>query len=77
MITDYFILTTHFELDLLRPVESGTIMAKGNFIGFQGNTVTAMATLYNQANKCIGKGVGTFMRSRKLLQQVAGYNATG
>jgi len=73
-VTDYFILTTHFELDLLRPVESGVITAKGKVIDAESRQLMAMATLYNEFDKCIGKGLGTFVRSKKLLTNIGSYS---
>ncbi|MEM6642132.1 MAG: PaaI family thioesterase [Bacteroidota bacterium] len=73
MFTDYFILTTHFDLDLLRAVKSGIIRAIGKVVSINESPFTAEAFIVNEAGKKVASGRGKFVKSKISLSSAAGY----
>lgn len=61
---DFFLLTKQFDIQLLRPVSAGIIRAVGQWEEASEREIKASATLWNDQNKPIGKGVGIFVRSK-------------
>ena len=73
MITDRFLLTTSFNLHFVRPVKSGRIVAEGRWISGRRRVLVAEARLVDRDGEEIGRGTGTFMRSRIALSGLPGY----
>jgi len=73
-VTDMFVLTTNFNLNLTKPVKAGPITAKGRWVHGERRVFLAEATLVDASGEPIARGSGTFMRSRKPLDSLAGYN---
>lgn len=73
VIEDVFVLTSSFNLNLIRPVSSGKIRAVGKLKSQSKNVIIAEATLYNEDGKEVAFGVGTFMKSRVDLTPEIGY----
>jgi uncharacterized protein (TIGR00369 family) len=72
-VIDYFVVTTSFNIHLVRPVASGELHAEGR-VKFQSrNHFVAESKLFNERGKEVGFGTGTFMRSRVLLSETDGY----
>ena len=72
-VTDVFVLTTSFNINMLRPVTEGKIRAVGR-VRFQSRSMfVAEATAYNEAGKEIAFGSGNFVRSKRLLTPEIGY----
>lgn len=73
MVTDAFLVTTNFNVHLLRPIFDGSIIAKGK-VDFQSqNLYTASAQLFNEQGKLVGSGQGQFMKSKVKLDEVDDY----
>ncbi len=73
MVTDYFVLTKSFEIQLKRPFSIGKITAKGTATEPGDKVWHARAELYNEAGKELGRGNGTFVLSKEPLNEQIGY----
>jgi uncharacterized protein (TIGR00369 family) len=73
LVEDVFVLTTGFNLHLLRPVTEGTLVATGTVVSATRNLLIADAVLTDDRGRLLGRGTGTFMRSRMALADIAGY----
>ena len=73
-ISRYFdMLTTSFNINLLRPANEGKITAVGK-VRYKSKTLfTAESTLYNEAGKEIAFGTGNFAKSKMPLTEEIGY----
>lgn len=67
IVEDFFVLTTSFNIKILRPISSGTITAKGKVVSKSKNGFVAESILYNWAGKKIAVGSGQFVKSNKKL----------
>ncbi|MBC7388344.1 MAG: PaaI family thioesterase [Opitutaceae bacterium] len=73
IVTDFFVLTASFNIQLTRPVNSGIITAKGK-VKFQSkNLFVAEASLYDEKGREIAFGTGNFMKSKIELSKEIGY----
>jgi len=73
VIEDVFLLTSSFNVNLIRPVTSGTIKAVGKLKSQSKNLLIAEATIYNEEGKEVAFGTGTFMKSGVVLTPEIGY----
>lgn len=73
LVTDRFLLTTSFNLHLTRPVRSGRVVAEGRWISGRRRVLVAESRLIDAEGEEIGRGTGTFQRSRISLSGLAGY----
>lgn len=73
LVTDRFLLTTSFNLHFTRPVKAGQVIAEGRWISGRKRVLVAEARLIDAEGEEIGRGTGTFMRSRIALSSLAGY----
>ncbi len=73
VVTDKFLLTSNFNINLIRPANKGRIMAIGE-LNFQSkNLFIANASLRNEQGKEIAFGTGHFMKSQIELTEKIGY----
>jgi uncharacterized protein (TIGR00369 family) len=77
LVTDRFLLTTGFNLFFTRPVRAGTVTAEGHWVSGRRRVFVAEARLVDAEGEEIGRGTGTFMRSRIALSSLPGYAAGG
>jgi uncharacterized protein (TIGR00369 family) len=63
-IEDYFIVTTNFNINLLRPLTKGIIKAVGEVDFMSLNLFTASARLYDEKGRLCATGQGQFMKSK-------------
>ena len=75
VVTDVFVLTARFEITFLKPVVSGEICAVGNVVGDDGHRIEAAGELFNEAGELVGRGSGSFARSRMRLDTVEAYRS--
>jgi len=75
LVTDRFLLTTSFNLHFTKPVRAGEVVAEGRWISGRKRVLVAEARLVDAEGDEIGRGTGTFMRSRIALSGLAGYAA--
>ena len=76
LVTDRFLLTTSFNLHFSRPVRAGEVRAEGRWISGRRRVLVAESRLIDGEGEEIGRGTGTFMRSRIALSSLAGYADT-
>jgi uncharacterized protein (TIGR00369 family) len=75
LANDRFLLTTSFNLHFTKPVRAGTVTAEGRWVTGKRRVFVAEARLIDAEGEEIGRGTGTFMRSRMALSSLAGYAA--
>jgi len=68
--SEYFILTTSFNLNFLKPVKMGKIKAIGKFKYNSGNSFIAESKLFNENGNKVAFGTGKFLNSKILLNQI-------
>lgn len=73
LVTDRFLLTTSFNLHFTRPVRMGEVVAEGRWISGRRRVLVAESRLVDAEGEEIGRGTGTFQRSRIPLASLAGY----
>ena len=73
LVTDRFLLTTSFNLHFTRPVRVGLVVAEGRWISGRRRVLVAESRLIDGDGEEIGRGTGTFQRSRISLSSLAGY----
>ncbi len=73
IVTDVFVLTTSFNINLVRPANQGIIRSVGKVRYRSKNLWTAESTLYNEAGKEIAFGTGNFAKSKVALSEEIGY----
>ena len=73
LVEDVFVLTTSFNINLIRPVNQGVIKAVGKLKYTSKELFVAEANLYNSEGKEIGFGTGNFTKSRIALSKEIGY----
>jgi len=73
LVTDRFLLTTSFNLHFTRPVRIGQVVAEGRWISGRRRVLVAESRLVDSEGEEIGRGTGTFQRSRISLSGLAGY----
>jgi uncharacterized protein (TIGR00369 family) len=73
VVEDVFVLTTNFNIQLLRPVTEGTLIARGTLISQTRSLLIADAELKDDRDRLVGRGTGSFMKSRIRLEDISGY----
>lgn len=77
LVTDRFLLTTSFNLHFSRPVRGGLVVAEGRWVSGRRRVLVSEARLVDEEGEEIGRGTGTFMRSRIALSSLSGYDPGG
>lgn len=75
LVTDRFLLTTSFNLHFTKPVRVGKVVAEGRWVSGRRRVFVAESRLIDAEGEEIGRGTGTFMKSRIPLFSLAGYSA--
>jgi uncharacterized protein (TIGR00369 family) len=73
LVSDRFLLTTGFNLHFTKPVVVGPVHAEGRWVSGRRRVFVAESRLIDATGEEIGRGTGTFMRSRIALSGLAGY----
>ena len=73
IVKDVFVLTTSFNINLIRPANKGILRSVGKVRYRSKNLWTAESTLYNEAGKEIAFGTGNFAKSKVALSEEIGY----
>ena len=76
LVTDRFLLTTSFNLHFTKPVRRGEVVAEGRWISGRKRVLVGESRLIDADGDEIGRGTGTFMRSRIPLSSLPGYAET-
>ena len=74
LATDRFLLTTSFNLHFTKPVRTGEVIAEGKWVSGKRRVFVAESRLIDAEGDEIGRGTGTFMRSRIALSSLPGYS---
>ena len=77
LATDRFLLTTSFNLHFTKPVRTGKVIAEGKWVSGRKRVFVAESRLVDEKGDEIGRGTGTFMRSRIALSSLPGYLGKG
>src|SRR5262245_11969392 len=75
LVEDVFVLTTSFTTYFTRPVTGGRLIARGRVVHAGKSVLLAEAHLEGSDGKEVGRGNGSFMKSRIPLSSLAGYSA--
>ncbi len=73
LVREVFMLTTAFNLLLTRPVTAGPLVAEGRWVSGTRRVLIAESWLTDANGEEVGRGTGTFMRSRIPLADLDGY----
>jgi uncharacterized protein (TIGR00369 family) len=66
VVTDTFVLTVSFNVQFLRPIASGMLIAEGR-LRKNGNLLFADSTLADAAGSELARGAGVFARGRHVI----------
>ncbi len=64
IVRNAFVYTVSFNVQLLRPVSRGIIKSIGELKFNSSNLFVADSVLYDEKGKVVGRGTGTFMKSK-------------
>ena len=67
---EYFVYTSDFRVDLIRPFHSGTIHAIGEVVHAGRKDIVAKASLFCSNEKLLATGMGRFARSHQKLSDL-------
>lgn len=73
LVTDVFVLTTMFTTYLTRPVTSGTLRSVGKVANVGRTQWLAESVVFDADGREVGRGSGTFVKSRSPLTPEIGY----
>lgn len=73
IVTDVFVLTLTFQLQLTRAIKEGAMTAKGRVLQNLGNQIIAESVLYDARGKEAARGSGVFVKSKVALSAEIGY----
>jgi len=73
LVTDFFVLTSSFQLYFLRPVSDGRLLARGQVVSRSKRLYIAEGVLSDSRGKEVARGSGTFMPSTVQLGPQLGY----
>ncbi len=73
IVKDVFVLTTNFNINLIRPANTGIITATGHVKFASKNLFIAESSLVNEEGKEIAFGTGHFAKSKVTLTEEIGY----
>ena len=73
LVADRFVLTSSFNIYLLRPVTRGIVRAVGSVVSAGKRQLIAEAVATNEAGKTIARGSGCFMKSDIAYGEEMGY----
>lgn len=73
LVSDVFVLTVTFNVTLVRAVTSGEMRAHGRVVNRTGRLFFTESVLTNEAGVELGRGGGTFTRSKMALASEIGY----
>jgi uncharacterized protein (TIGR00369 family) len=73
LVEDVFVLTVTFNIQLLRPIGEGRMIARGKVVNAGRTVWIADSALVDDTGRPLGRGTGTFMRSKIALIDIASY----
>jgi len=76
LVEDVFVLTVTFNIQLLRPISEGRMIARGKVVNAGRTVWVADSTLVDEKGRVLGRGTGTFMRSKMALNDIETYTTS-
>jgi uncharacterized protein (TIGR00369 family) len=73
LVTDFFLYTTSFQIQILRPLKEGIIRTEGVVIKPGASVIIAESRLYDERNKLAAIGQGQFMKSAIAFAEIESY----
>ena len=73
LVAEVFVLTVSFNIYLTRPISEGTMRARASVVHRSRQLLIADAELFDERERQIGRGSGSFMRSQIALTAEIGY----
>ncbi len=73
LVPEVFMLTTAFNILMTRPLHPGPLVAEGRWVSGARRVLIAEAWLTDSTGEEVGRGTGTFMRSRIPLSSLEAY----
>jgi uncharacterized protein (TIGR00369 family) len=73
VVTDFFVVTSSFQLYFLRPVSEGHLLARGQVVSRSKRLYIAEGVLFDSRGREVARGSGTFMPSSIQLGSELGY----
>jgi len=73
LVRDVFVLTTDFHIYLLRPIHEGLMIAAAQVVNQSRTQIIADAVLRDEDGRQLGRGSGTFVKSKFALSEALGY----
>jgi uncharacterized protein (TIGR00369 family) len=73
IVTDFFVVTSSFQLYFLRPVSEGHLLARGQVVSRSKRLYIAEGLLFDSRGKEVARGSGTFLPSSMRLGPGLGY----
>jgi len=73
IVSEVFVYTVSFNTQLLRPASNGIIKSVGELKFKSSNLFIADSVLVDENNKVLGRGTGSFMKSKIALTSEIGY----
>ncbi|MCU0234719.1 MAG: PaaI family thioesterase [Thermoanaerobaculales bacterium] len=77
LVEDVFVVTVSFNVYFVRPMGEGVVRCRGTVVNASRNLWVAESVLEDQDARLLGRGSGTFMRSRLALADAMGYGDGG
>ena len=73
LIEDVFVLTTSFNIYLVRPISKGVMTATGRVVHYSKRLYVAESTLTDEDGRQLARGSGTFVKGATPLTREVGY----
>ncbi len=73
LVSDYFLLTGNYTIYFIHPIDSGVLQAVGNVVYRGKSYFIAESIIFDSNGQQIGRGSGTYIRTKTLLTEVVGY----
>jgi uncharacterized protein (TIGR00369 family) len=73
LVREVFVLTAHFQMDLLRPVVAGELRAVGKVTENGERRIIAEGELFDAEGNLVARGKGSFARSKIPLTRAVHY----
>jgi len=77
LVADCFLLTTAFNLLFTKPLHPGPAVAEGRWVSGRRRVLLAESRIIDAAGNEVGRGTGTFQRSRIPLASLPAYASSG
>lgn len=73
LVPDTFVLTMHFDVHLLAPVQDERLEAHGEVVHEGGSSLLAQARVVDEEENQVARGTGSFVEGRQPLAEIEAY----